>query len=203
MSAPSPCSVTLFPALTAGPRSHPLAGGAATGQPPPPFLSFSGTCSPGSEGEIRVPSAAAPPPPPLPARGPPVFFSRPRARLPRRGCPRAGGSERAVTSHPGCRGRESCRPPGPPPRDLHLGGGALFYTPSPPGFPAFPGHRCPQGNKETQPGPAPRRRCLPAVGPPAASAPAAARSAAAFPLPGTWRRGGAAAGRPPAVPERG
>lgn len=44
---------------------------------------------------------------------------------------------------------------------------------------------------------------VPAAGPPAASAPAAAGSAVALPLPGTWRRGGAAAGRPPAVPERG
>lgn len=142
-------------------------------------------------------------------------LSRRRAQAPlspehgarRRGCPRAGDSAPAATSHPGAprpRGQRRQRPPSPtpsprpPPRQR-----SSPPPPRPPGSPAFAGHRRPQGNKETQPGPAPRRRCLPAAGPPAASAPAAAGSAAALPLPGTWRRGGAAAGRPPAVPERG
>lgn len=106
----------------------------------------------------------------------------------------------ATPGHPGHRDSDARRLLLLPPSETQT---SVAEPPPRPGSPAFPGHRRPQGNKETQPSPAPRRRCLPAAGPPAASAPAAAGSAAALPLPGTWRRGGAAAGRPPAVPERG
>lgn len=83
------------------------------------------------------------------------------------------------------------------------GCGAPRPAAPPAGSPRAPPPAGETKSRSPAPLPARRRRCLPAAGPPAASAPAAAGSAAAFPLSGTWRRGGAAAGRPPAVLERG
>lgn len=199
MPAPSlpPSSPVLCP-----PRSP---SGPRTARPPAPAL-------PGSDGGGK---SASPqrrhrhPSRPGEGKGgdgtPPQPAASARSTAPGGGAaPRAGGSTRAATSRPGAP-RPRGQPAFPYPlTEARTSAAECYLPPTPPRVsPAFPGHRRPQGNKETQPGPAPRRRCLPAAGPPAASAPAAAGSAAALPLPGTWRRGGAAAGRPPAVPERG
>ena len=97
----------------------------------------------------------------------------------------------------------TCSPPSPE----QVAGSAPPPRPRPAAPPAGSPRAPPPAGETKSRSPAPlparRRRCLPAAGPPAASAPAAAGSAAAFPLSGTWRRGGAAAGRPPAVLERG
>lgn len=204
-----PHSGSFSPAPAGGPSSRVPARRAGTGHSPPHPPCPAAPALPGTRGfGVPIASRDHPLPPSRPrAIAPPNSLS-PRRGARWRGCPEQVAlheQPQATPGHPGGGAAAAAAFTYPLP-NTPITKRSLPAPPPPPFSPPLsrlPRASPPAGEQRAAARPAPRRRCLPAAGPPAASAPAAAGSAAALPLSGTWRRGGAAAGRPPAVPERG